>query len=61
MGVVALARHDFAGGVRWGRLARQANPDAAHILGVIGDGQLELGHYHRAFATFRFTSPTAKP
>lgn len=52
MGVVALARHDFAGGIRWGRLARQANPDAAHILGVIGDGQLELGHYHRAFATF---------
>ncbi len=52
MGVVALARHDFAGGVRWGRLARQANPDAAHILGVIGDGLLELGHYHRAFATF---------
>ena len=52
MGVVALARHDFAGGVRWGRLARQANPDAAHILGVIGDGQLELGHYQRAFATF---------
>ena len=52
MGVVALARHDFAGGVRWGRLARQANPDAAHILGVIGDGQLELGHYRRAFATF---------
>ena len=30
----------------------QANPDAAHILGVIGDGQLELGHYRRAFATF---------
>jgi tetratricopeptide (TPR) repeat protein len=52
MGVVALARHDFAGGVRWGRLARQANPDAAHILGVIGDGQLELGHYQQAFATF---------
>ncbi|MEP6758941.1 MAG: hypothetical protein ABJB55_07085 [Actinomycetota bacterium] len=52
MGVVALARHDFAGGVRWGSLAHQANPDAAHILGVIGDGQLELGHYRRAFATF---------
>ena len=52
MGVVSLARHDFAGGVRWGRLAHTANPDAAHILGVIGDGQLELGHYRRAFATF---------
>ena len=64
MGVVALARHDFAGGVRWGRLARQANPDAAHILGVIGDGQLELGHYRRAFATFRTMvsmRPTSPP
>ena len=52
MGVVANARHDFAEGVRWGREAADANPDAAHILGVIGDGQLELGHYRAAFATF---------
>jgi tetratricopeptide (TPR) repeat protein len=52
MGVVANARHDFADGVRWGREAAALNPDAAHILGVVGDGQLELGHYRAAFATF---------
>jgi len=52
MGVVANARHDFADGVRWGREAAALNPDAAHILGVIGDGQLELGQYRAAFATF---------
>ena len=52
MGVIALARHDFAGGLRWGRRARHLNPDSAHILGVIGDGQLELGRYRQAFATF---------
>ena len=38
--------------MRWGREAAALNPDDAHILGVIGDGQLELGHYRAAFATF---------
>jgi tetratricopeptide (TPR) repeat protein len=53
MGVVANAKHDFADGVRYGRQALALEPDAAHILGVIGDGQLELGHYPAAFATFQ--------
>jgi len=53
MGVVANAKHDFADGVRYGRAALAIEPDAAHILGVIGDGQLELGHYPAAFATFQ--------
>ncbi len=52
MGVVANAKHDFADGVRWGRQALAIEPDAAHILGVISDGQLELGRYPQAFATF---------
>jgi tetratricopeptide (TPR) repeat protein len=52
MGVVANARHDFAGGVRWGEQAAQLEPDSAHILGVVGDGLLELGRYHEAFSTF---------
>jgi tetratricopeptide (TPR) repeat protein len=52
MGVVANARHDFADGVRWGREAAALEPDAAHILGVIGDGLLELGRYPAAFSTF---------
>jgi tetratricopeptide (TPR) repeat protein len=53
MGVVANAKHDFADGVRYGRQALALEPDAAHILGVIGDGQLELGRYPQAFATFQ--------
>ncbi len=53
MGIVANAKHAFADGVRYGRAALVLEPDAAHILGVIGDGQLELGHYPAAFATFR--------
>jgi len=53
MGVVANAKHDFADGVRYGRRALTIEPDAAHILGVIGDGQLELGRYPKAFATFQ--------
>lgn len=52
LGIVANARHDFADGVRWGEAAAQLEPEAAHILGVIGDGLLELGRYHRAFGTF---------
>jgi hypothetical protein len=35
-----------------GRAGAAIEPDAAHILGVIGDGQLELGRYPAAFATF---------
>src|SRR6185295_11651439 len=53
MGVVANAKHDFAAGVRYGRQALAIEPEAAHILGVIGDGQLELGRYPQAFATFQ--------
>jgi tetratricopeptide (TPR) repeat protein len=53
MGVVANAKHDFADGVRYGSAALRLEPDAAHILGVIGDGQLELGRYRQAFATFQ--------
>jgi tetratricopeptide (TPR) repeat protein len=52
MGVVANARHDFAEGVRWGRAAKALEPDTAHILGVIGDGLLELGRYRAAFSMF---------
>jgi tetratricopeptide (TPR) repeat protein len=52
LGVVANARHDFADGVRYGQEAAQIQPDTAHILGVVGDGLLELGRYREAFATF---------
>jgi tetratricopeptide (TPR) repeat protein len=53
MGVLANAKHDFIDGVRYGKEALAIEPDATHILGVIGDGQLELGRYPQAFATFQ--------
>ncbi|MGH2735721.1 MAG: tetratricopeptide repeat protein, partial [Actinomycetota bacterium] len=36
MGTLALARHDFAEGLRWGRLAKKINPYSAEARGVIG-------------------------
>jgi tetratricopeptide (TPR) repeat protein len=52
MGTLALARHDFAGALGWGRRALGVNPDDASVYGVIGDAQIELGRYRAAFATF---------
>jgi tetratricopeptide (TPR) repeat protein len=53
MGALALARHDFAGALAWGRQAHEANPDSAHALGVVGDALVELGRYREAFRTFQ--------
>ncbi|MDP9343119.1 MAG: tetratricopeptide repeat protein [Actinomycetota bacterium] len=52
-GALALARHDFAGGLRWGDKARAVNAYNGNVYGVIGDAQIELGRYHRAFATIQ--------
>ena len=48
MGVLALGRHDFEGGLVWGRRARAASPFDAEVRGVIGDALLELGRYRGA-------------
>ena len=53
MGALALARHDFVGALARGRAAREIDPFDADVYGVIGDAQLELGRYDRAFATFQ--------
>jgi tetratricopeptide (TPR) repeat protein len=53
MGALALARHDFAGALQWGERARKLNPYNGNVYGVIGDAQVELGHYDDAFATFQ--------
>ena len=53
MGALALARHDFDGALSWGERARKVNPYGDNIYGVIGDAQVELGRYPRAFATFQ--------
>jgi len=52
-GALALARHDFAGGLRWGNRARAVNPYNGNVYGVIGDAQIELGRYAQAFATIQ--------
>ncbi|MDP9296596.1 MAG: tetratricopeptide repeat protein, partial [Actinomycetota bacterium] len=53
MGALGLARHDFAGALTWGERARKLNPYNGNVYGVIGDAEVELGHYDDAFATFQ--------
>ncbi len=53
MASLAAARHDFAGALRWGEQAKAINPYNGNVYGVIGDAQVELGHYDDAFATFQ--------
>jgi tetratricopeptide (TPR) repeat protein len=52
-GALALARHDFAGGLKWGEKARQINPDRTYAYGVIADAQIELGRYEEAIETLQ--------
>jgi tetratricopeptide (TPR) repeat protein len=53
MAALALARHDFSGALSWGGRARKINPYNGNVYGVIGDAEVELGHYDDAFATFQ--------
>jgi tetratricopeptide (TPR) repeat protein len=53
MGALAAARHDFTGALGWGEQAREINPYNGNVYGVIGDAQIELGHYDQAFSTFQ--------
>ncbi len=50
LGALALARHDFAGALAFGKRAETINPDNANIRGVEGDALIELGRYREAFA-----------
>jgi len=50
-GTLALARHDFAAGLRYGDAARRAAPQLVRPLGVIVDAQVELGRYREATRT----------
>jgi tetratricopeptide (TPR) repeat protein len=49
-GILALARHDFDGALRWAEQARALNPYRAQILGIMVDAQIELGRYDEAVA-----------
>jgi tetratricopeptide (TPR) repeat protein len=48
MGALALARHDFEGGLRYGMKAHAEAPQVVRPLGVIVDAQVELGRYGEA-------------
>jgi tetratricopeptide (TPR) repeat protein len=52
-GALALARHDFAEGLEWGRRAKVVNPYNAQVRGVIGDALVELGRYEAAGKAFQ--------
>jgi tetratricopeptide (TPR) repeat protein len=47
-GALALARHDFRGGLRDARAARSAAPEANKPFGVLVDSLVELGRYRDA-------------
>ena len=48
LGTLALARHDFRGGLRDGLAARRANPASNLSFPVIVDALVELGRYDEA-------------
>jgi tetratricopeptide (TPR) repeat protein len=53
MGALALARHDFKGGLRYGLAAHAEAPQVVRPYGVIVDAQVELGRYDDAARTLQ--------
>ena len=53
MGILALARHDFAAALEWAARARTVNPYRAQILGIQVDALIELGRYEAAETTLQ--------
>ncbi len=52
-GILALALHDFTGALVWAEQAWALNPFRAETLGIMVDGQVELGRYAEAVATLQ--------
>ena len=52
-GILALALHDFRGALGWADKAWAINPFRAEILGIMVDGQVELGQYDEAVQTLQ--------
>jgi tetratricopeptide (TPR) repeat protein len=53
MGALALARHDFRAGLRYGMKAHAEAPEVVRPYGVIVDAQVELGRYGEAERTLQ--------
>jgi tetratricopeptide (TPR) repeat protein len=61
LGTLALARHDFRGGLRYALAARRAAPGAVDPFAVLVDAQVELGAYpaaERSLQAFIDRKPT---
>jgi len=52
LGQLALSRHRFREALALGEEARRISPTTGGVYGVIGDAELELGRYPRAFRAF---------
>lgn len=52
-GILALALHDFQGALTWADQAWAINPFRAQTLGIMVDGQVELGRYDEAVQTLQ--------
>jgi tetratricopeptide (TPR) repeat protein len=52
LGQLALSRHRFREALSFGERARRISPATGGVYGVIGDAELELGRYARAFRAF---------
>jgi tetratricopeptide (TPR) repeat protein len=48
LGTLALAKHDFAGGLSYGQEALRLAPESVRPYSAIVDAQVELGHYAAA-------------
>jgi tetratricopeptide (TPR) repeat protein len=53
MGILSLARHEFAEALEWGQQAKALDPHDAHARGVVGDALVELGRYGEAVRAFQ--------
>jgi tetratricopeptide (TPR) repeat protein len=52
LAALAASRHRFSESLALARRAQALEPDVAAVYGLIGDANLELGRYGRAFAAF---------
>jgi tetratricopeptide (TPR) repeat protein len=52
LAALAASRHRFAESLVLAERAQRLEPDVASVYGLIGDANLELGRYRRAFAAF---------
>jgi tetratricopeptide (TPR) repeat protein len=53
LGALALSRHEFSGGLEWGKRAHALNKDYPAAYAVMSDALVELGRYDEAVETIQ--------